>query len=97
MKARNIEDRLALVGALIVLFGVTSAAGDALAEEQAEITTTAVAIEIAAEDTLETAERANADAAAQAAESLVLETSIDLDIRLGDHISVLIAGNEERL
>jgi hypothetical protein len=94
MKASNIEDRLALVGALIVLFGVTFAAGDALGEDRAEITTTAVAIDIAAEDTLERAAKANADAAAQAAESLVQETSIDLDIKLGDHMSVLIAGNE---
>jgi hypothetical protein len=93
MKARNIEDRLALVGALIVLFGVTSAAEDALAEDQAEVTTTAVAIDIAAEDTLASAAKANADAAAQAAESLVLEPSIDLDIKLGDHTSLLIAGN----
>ena len=94
MKARNIEDRLALVGAVIILFGVMFAAEDALAEDLAEITTTAVAIDIAAEDTLERAAKANADAAEQAAEALVLETSIDLDIKLGDHISVLIAGKD---
>ena len=91
MKATNIEERLALVGALIVLIGVSFAAEDALAEETADTTTMAVATHEAAENTIEIAEEANEDAAAKAIESLSLENGIDLDIRLDDHISVLVA------
>ena len=91
MKATKIEDRLALVGALIVLIGVSFAAEDALAEEAADTTTTAVAAREAAENTIEIAEEANEDAAARAIESLSLENWIHLDIRLDDHISVLVA------
>ena len=93
MKSSNIEDRLALVGALIALLGVSMAAQDALADDT-EITSTAIAIHEAAEKTLESAEAANAEAAARAAESLAAENWIDLDIRLEDHTSTLIAGRE---
>lgn len=93
MKTSNLEERLALIGALVVLLGVSMAAEDALADD-AEITTTAIAIHEAAEDTLETARMANREAAADAAESLALENWIDLDFRLEDHTSTLIAGRE---
>ena len=94
MKARNIEDRLAVIGALVVLIGVSFAAEDALAKETPEITTTAVAIHNAAAETLEMAEDANADAARRAARSLALETVIDLDIKLEDTTSTLIANEK---
>ena len=45
MNAKNIEERLALLGVLLVLIGVSSAAEEALAAETAEVTTTAVAIQ----------------------------------------------------
>jgi ABC-type Na+ efflux pump permease subunit len=94
MKAKNVEERLALVAVLFVLIGVSSAAGEALAADAPEVTTTAVAIRVAAEDTLEIAEQANAEAAARAAAALAEENGLDLDIRLTDHSSVLIAGRE---
>ena len=93
MKHSNIEDRLAAIGALVVLFGVSMAAEDALGDD-AGISSTAIAIHEAASGTLEAARAANAEAAEQAAESVALENWIDLDIRLGDHTSTLIAGGE---
>ena len=94
MKATNIEERLALLGVLFVLIGVSSAAEDALAAETADITTTAIAIHEAADDTLDIAAQANAEAAAQAAAALAKENGLDLDIRLEDHTSTLVAGQE---
>ena len=92
MNAKRIEDRLALLGVLFVLIGVSSAAEEALAAETAEVTTTAVAIHDAAEDTLEIAEQANAEAASKAAAALADENGLSLDMRLNDHTSVLIVG-----
>lgn len=94
MKAIKIEERLGLLGALIVLIGVSSAAGEALAAETADLTTTAIAIHEAAEDTLEIAEQANAEAAAKAAATLAIENGLDLDIRFDDRTSILVAGHE---
>ena len=94
MKAKNIEERLALVAVLFVLIGVSSAAGEALAADAPEVTTTALAVRVAEEDTLEIAEQANAEAAAKAAAALAKENGLDLDIRFNDHKSVLIAGRD---
>jgi hypothetical protein len=93
MKHSNIEDRLAAIGALVVLFGVSMAAEDALGDDTG-ISSTAIAIHEAATGTLESARAANTEAAEQAAESVALENSIDLDIRLEDHSSTLTAGRE---
>ena len=94
MKAMNIEDRLALIGALIVLIGVSSAAEDALAVDSADITTTAIAIHDAADSTIEIAAKASAEAAAAAAKALAKENGLDLDIRFEDHISASDAGRK---
>ena len=91
MKARNVENGLALVGAIVVLVGVSFAADEALAEDHANITSTAVAIHNAADDTLRSAETANTETATVAAASLALANQIDLDIQLGDRTSTLIA------
>jgi hypothetical protein len=91
MKARNVENGLALVGAIVVLVGVSFAAENALAEENAIVTTSAVAVHNVANDTLNGAEEANAETAAAAAASLALENRLDLDIQLGDRTSTLIA------
>ena len=91
MKARNIENGLALVGAVVVLIGVSFAADNALAEENADVTTTTVAIDIATDNTLNSAAKANAETAARAVESLALENWIELDIQLEDRTSTLIA------
>ena len=91
MKAKNIENNLALVGALIVLVGVSFAAEDALGFETADVTTTATAIHDVADSTTSSAAQATADAAALAAKSLARENWIDLDIKLEDHRSTLVA------
>lgn len=91
MKAKNIENNLALAGALIVLIGVSFAAEDALGFETADLTTTAIAIHDVTDSTTSGAEKANSDAAAQAVRSLELETWIDLDIKLEDRTSSLVA------
>ena len=91
MKATNIEERLALVGVLIVLIGVSFAAEDALADEAADTITMDVALHEAAKNTIEIAAEANEDAVASAIEALELENWTDLDIRLDDHSSVLVA------
>ena len=92
MKVRNLEDRLALLAALIVLFGVTFATGDALANDETEVTATAVSIHKAGCATLESAEKANHEAATRAIVSLTLENWVDLDIKLDDRTSTLTAG-----
>lgn len=94
MKARNIENGLALAGAIVVLIGVSFAADTALAEESADLTTSAVAIHDAADNTLSSAEQANAETAARAVESLALENQIEVDIQFEDRTSTLMARGE---
>ena len=94
MKATNIEERLTLLAVLFVLIGVSSAAGEALAAETADITATAVAIHEAGDSTLEIAEQANAEAAARAAATLAKQNGLELEIRFDDHISMSVAGRE---
>jgi len=91
MKARKIENGLALAAAIVVLIGVSSAADNAFAQENADVTTTSVATHNAVNDTLSGAARANAETAAEAVASLTLENRIELDIRLGDRTSTSIA------
>lgn len=91
MKTRNIEGGLALIGAIVVLVGVSFAGSSALAEEHSNLTTTAIAIHNAANDTLDGATIANEETAAAAAASLAFENWIELDIRLTDRTSTLMA------
>ena len=92
MKTRITEERLALLAALVVLVGVSFAAGDAFAQESPTLTATAVAIHAIPDETLEIAARANAEAASRAADSLARQNWVDLEIRLEDRRSELIAG-----
>lgn len=86
MTTRNIENALALAAALVVLIGVTFAARSALADHEAVIGTTAVAIHTACDQSIAIAELAQEKAASSAAEAVVAETRLDLDIRLLDPI-----------
>jgi len=92
MKRQNIENGLALLGALVVLIGVSFAAGSAIAAERLEVETTAVAIHKAADATLAGARAANASSAAKAARSIARDNGASLDIELQDRTSMLIAG-----
>ena len=94
MKRNDIENGLALLGALVVLVGVTSAASSAFAAEPPKIETTATAIHEAGEATLAPARQANNRSAAEAARAIALENLEALDIELTDRTSTLIAGNE---
>jgi len=91
MKAKNIENTLVLVGALVVLVGVSFAAEEALGFETANATTDTVAIRDITTSTTSGAAEANAEAAAQAAESLALQNWVNLDIKLEDRTSTLVA------
>jgi len=93
MKLKNLENHLALLGAVIVLVGVSFAAEDALAKETRDVTNMAAADDVAA-SALKIAEKASKDAAARAAESIALDVMIDLDIKLADTSSTLVAGKE---
>ncbi|MBT8090583.1 MAG: hypothetical protein KJO01_10280 [Gammaproteobacteria bacterium] len=89
MKSRNIENRLAYIAALIVLVGVSWAAGSAFAAEPTQF---AVAAEnYAAKGTVAIARQAMTESAAEAAEALKAETKFDLDNQLNDLTSTLIA------
>ena len=96
MKTRNIENKLALIGALIVIIGVSSAATSALAAEPTDETTTTVAAkrDESASVTIRGAQKANAEAAAEAVKALKAETTLELDIQLGDLTSTFIASTK---
>jgi len=89
MKTRNIENRLAYVAALIVLIGVTWAAGSAFAAEPANFA--AAAESDAMNDTIVIARQAMTESAAKAAEALKAENKFDLDNQLNDLTSTLMA------
>jgi hypothetical protein len=90
MKSRNIENRLAYFGALIVLIGVTWAASSAFGAEPANFAT--AADESGTMDvTIIGAREAMTEAAAKAAEALRAENKFDLDNQLNDLTSTLMA------
>ena len=93
MNKRNVENRLALVGAMLVLISITFAAGAALASDANDVSATALAIHTAADHSLARAHKANHAAVADAASAIVLEAQLDLDIRLSGRKSLLLAGS----
>ena len=91
MGNRNIVNGLAIIGAILVLVGVTIAANTALAEEAAGVRALT-----ATSDSLQDKGRANEDkahreAAEAASDRIVLDTKLDLEIRLADHTSTVVA------
>jgi hypothetical protein len=91
MKIRNIENKLALVAALIVLIGVSMAAGSAFAAESTSARSKDLVEQNAAVETVTGARDANIEAAADAAKALKAENALDLDIQLAVLTSTLIA------
>ena len=75
MKIRNIENKLALVAALIVLIGVSMAAGSAFAAESTNASSKGLVEQNAAVETIIAARDANIEAAADAAKALKAERS----------------------
>ena len=90
MKNTNIENTLALAGALIVLIGVSAAASSALAGE-VDTTDTKIVVAEAATDTNRVISMAAGKAAVEATDVAILsidrENQLDLDIRLLDRTS----------
>lgn len=82
MNTRNVENRLALVGAVLVLIGVTFAANSAFAADVNDVSSTAVAIHTAAGQSLIQARKATHAAVVDATTAIVLGVELDLDIRL---------------
>ncbi|MDH3303858.1 MAG: hypothetical protein OEM50_02785 [Gammaproteobacteria bacterium] len=91
MKIRNVENRLAYVGALIVLIGVTWAAGSAFGAEPKRFEAAAVADREALDHAVVGAREAMTEAAANAAEALRAENKFDLDNHLNVLTSTLMA------
>jgi hypothetical protein len=94
MKTRNIENKLAYAGVLIVLIGVLFAATSALAAEPANVAGTPAVERDGTDETIVGARKAIAEAAVEAAESLKAENTIELDMQLSDLTSTLIAGTK---
>ena len=94
MKIRNIENRLALVGALVVLIGVTAAAGMAFANDSVDAISATEAGKNTTNSTLLIARQAMLEAAQEAAAALKAETAFDLDNQLADITSTLVAARK---
>jgi hypothetical protein len=91
MKSTKIENRLAYVGALIVLIGVTWAASSAFGAEPTEFATAAAVESDTMDETIAGAREAMTESASKAAEALRAENKFDLDIQLNDLTSTLMA------
>lgn len=93
MNSKHIVNGLAILGAIVVMIGVSFAARTALAEEPAAVEATAVAIHRAADVSLAAAAEAHEEAANHAAAEIVRSHRLDLDIRFLDASSVTVADN----
>ncbi len=93
MNKRNVGNRLALVGAILALIGVSIATGSALASDEKDVSQTADVIHTAADHSLARARKANYAAVADAATAIVLDARLDLDIRLSAHKSISLVGS----
>lgn len=93
MKTRNFENKLATIGALLVLFGVFAAATSAFAEESYAVAASETDIVTAADETIVDARRAITESAAEAAKALEAETLFALENHLSDVTSTLDADN----
>lgn len=91
MGNKNIVNGLALIGAVLVLVGVTIAANTALAEEAKSARLPAVATKNLSDEGKATAEKANREAADDAADSIALDNKVDLEIRLLDRTSTVVS------
>lgn len=91
MKSRKIENGLALIGAVLVLVGVTAAATSALANTGGPDLKKATVAELAGSAPLAKAATANREAAEHAAKSIARDSKLDLEIRLLDRSYTIAA------
>jgi len=94
MSTRNLENKLAYVGALVVLTAVLAAANSAFAAEPANTASTGTADQAVAAETIDGARKAVRESADAAAEALKLENDFALENQLADISSTLIAANK---
>lgn len=94
MSTRNLENKLAYVGALVVLTAVLAAASSAFAAEPAHTAPTSAADPAAAAEAINGARKAIRESADAAAEALKLENDFALENQLADISSTLIAANK---
>jgi hypothetical protein len=88
---RNIINGLAMLGAMLVLLAVLTAANSALAEAATAENTVGVTADELENASLDSAERANREAAQLAARRMADENRQDLDFRLVAPTSILVA------
>ena len=91
MGNRNIVNGLALIGAILVLVGVTIAANTALAEEATGVRALTSTSDSLQDKGRASEDKANREAAEAAADRIALDTKLDLEIRLADHTSTVVA------
>ena len=90
MGNRNIVNGLALIGASLVIIGVTFAANSALAGETRVARAPESATNVEAEIKKTDAGKANREAANEAVDGLAEDNRLDLEIRLADHTNKLV-------
>ena len=91
MKVKNVESGLAWVGALVVLIGVSFAAGNAFGAEPAPNYDAVSSTSEVAAVAVSGARDANTQSAAAAAAAIAHSTALGLEIELVDQTSTLIA------
>lgn len=94
MKTRNFENKLATIGAIVVLIAVFAAASSALADEPTNAAKPVVVERSAAKEMIGGAREAIAESAAEANKALKAEITFDLENQLSDITTVLIAANQ---
>ena len=94
MSISKLQNRLAFVGALIVLTAVLAAANSAFAAEPANAASTNAADQAAAAEAINGAKEAVRESADKAAQALKLENDFALENQLADISSTLIAAND---
>ena len=93
MGNRNIVNGLALIGAILVIVGVTIAANTALADEASGVRALTSTSDSLADKGRANEEKANREAADAAADRIALDNKLDLEIRLVDRTSTVVARN----
>jgi len=91
MKIRRIESGLAWIGALVVLVGVSFAAGSAFGSVSSTDADTTASIGDVAAVTVSGARSANAQAATEAAAAIARDTALGLEIKLTDRTLFVVA------
>lgn len=94
MKTRNLENRLAYAGALVVLLGVLAAASSAFGADSGNTGRSEVVDRTAAAEAINGARKAMRESADAAAKAIRVETTFALENQLSDISSTLIAANK---